>query len=143
MTRSETFEGLGLGTRLAFLELDKRYKWVPIAGAFLYGMSTPLGIAVGLGVRSTYNPGSTVASLVSGVLDSISSGILLYTGLVEVCQLESHPRERFDQKIFVQLLAHEFLFNPSIHEVSNARLIYASINMLLGAGLMALLGNWA
>jgi zinc transporter 1/2/3 len=53
-------------------------------GAILYGITTPLGIAVGLGVKSTYNPGSTTASIVSGILDAISSGILLYTGLVEV-----------------------------------------------------------
>ena len=80
----ETFEGLGIGSRLAYMSLPAKYNWVPIAGAVLYGITTPLGIAVGLGVRNTYNPGSTTASIVSGVLDSLSSGILLYTGLVEV-----------------------------------------------------------
>jgi zinc transporter 1/2/3 len=78
------FEGLGIGSRLAFMRLPEKYNWVPIAGAILYGITTPLGIAVGLGVRTTYNPGSTTASIVSGVLDALSSGILLYTGLVEV-----------------------------------------------------------
>lgn len=43
-----------------------------------------IGIAAGLGVRSSYNPGSTTASIVSGVLDAFSAGILIYTGLVEV-----------------------------------------------------------
>lgn len=42
------------------------------------------GIAVGLGVRSTYNPNSTTANIVSGILDAFSAGILIYTGLVEV-----------------------------------------------------------
>lgn len=78
------FEGLGIGSRLAFMRLPEKYNWVPIVGAMLYGLTTPIGIAAGLGVRTTYNPGSTTASIVSGVLDSISSGILLYTGLVEV-----------------------------------------------------------
>ena len=55
-----------------------------MAGALIYGLTTPVGIAAGLGVRSTYNPGSATASIVSGVLDSLSSGILIYTGLVEV-----------------------------------------------------------
>lgn len=83
-----------------------------------------MGIAVGLGVRSTYNPGSTRASLVSGVLDSLSAGILLYTG-------------------FVELLAHEFLFSPEMREASLGKLLYAIACMMLGCGLMALLGKWA
>ncbi len=77
------FEGLGIGSRLAFLKMPPGYNWVPIAGGLLYGMTTPIGIAAGLGIRSSYNPGSAKASIVSGVLDSLSSGILLYTGLVE------------------------------------------------------------
>jgi len=120
----QTFEGLGLGTRLAFMPLQPREQWVPLAGAVVYGLSTPLGIAVGLAVRDSYNPGSATASIVSGVLDATSSGILLYTGLVE-------------------LLAHEFLFNPAMHHVSNARLMFASGSLLFGAGVMALLGRWA
>jgi solute carrier family 39 (zinc transporter), member 1/2/3 len=73
-----------VGSRLAYLSLPRGYDWVPLAGAILYGFTTPIGIAVGLGVRTTYNPGSTTASVVSGVMDSISAGILIYTGLVEV-----------------------------------------------------------
>ncbi|KAG9312845.1 hypothetical protein JVU11DRAFT_6275 [Chiua virens] len=45
---------------------------------------TPVGIAVGLRIRNTYNPGSTTASIVSSVMDSLSARILLYTGLVEM-----------------------------------------------------------
>jgi zinc transporter 1/2/3 len=66
------------------MKLPSQYNYIPIVAALLYGVTTPLGIAVGLGVRSTYNPDSTKASIVSGVLDSLSAGILLYTGLVEV-----------------------------------------------------------
>jgi solute carrier family 39 (zinc transporter), member 1/2/3 len=84
----ELFEGLGLGSRLAMMQLPTRYNYVPIVGALLYGITTPLGIAVGLGVHTTYNPGSTTASIVSGVLDSLSAGILIYTGLVEVSTIE-------------------------------------------------------
>lgn len=50
----------------------------------MYGITTPIGIAVGLGIRTTYNPNTPTASIVSGVMDSLSSGILLYTGTVEV-----------------------------------------------------------
>ncbi|KAF9007211.1 ZIP zinc/iron transport family [Cyathus striatus] len=120
----QTFEGLGVGSRLAYMTLPQKYNWIPIAGAFLYGITTPIGIAAGLGVRTTYNPGTPKASIVSGVMDSLSSGILIYTGLVE-------------------LLAHEFLFNKEMIGASNKRVAFALICMLSGCGIMALLGKWA
>jgi solute carrier family 39 (zinc transporter), member 1/2/3 len=118
------FEGLGIGSRLAYLQLPPKYRFMPAFGAILYGITTPIGIAAGLGVRTTYNPGSTKATLVSGILDSLSAGILMYTG-------------------FVELLAHEFLFNPEMREASNGKVMYALTCMCLGCGIMALLGKWA
>jgi zinc transporter 1/2/3 len=81
---TETFEGLGVGSRLAYMQLPKGYGWVPYAGVVIYGLTTPVGIAAGLGIRTLYNPDSTKASIVSGVMDALSAGILVYTGLVEV-----------------------------------------------------------
>ena len=137
------FEGLGLGSRLAVLKLPPQYNYVPIVGALLYGLTTPIGIATGLGVRTTYNPDSTKASIVSGVLDALSSGILIYTGLVEVWA--TYALDIFKQKLICspQLLAHEFLFNPEMIKGSNGKLAYAMICMLFGCGIMALLGRWA
>jgi zinc transporter 1/2/3 len=120
----QTFEGLGVGSRLAYLDLPKKYNYVAIVGALLYGITTPIGIAAGLGVRTTYNPDSVTSNIVSGTLDCLSSGILIYTGLVE-------------------LLAHEFLFNNKMQNASNGKLAYALICMLFGCGIMALLGKWA
>ncbi|TBU46783.1 ZIP-like iron-zinc transporter [Dichomitus squalens] len=120
----QTFEGLGVGSRLAFMRLPAKYDYVPVVGGLLYGITTPIGIAVGLGVRTTYNPNSNTANIVSGILDSFSSGILLYTGLVE-------------------LIAHEFLFNADMLHASNGKLAYALGCMIAGAGIMALLGRWA
>ena len=56
-------------------QLNTRPSFVP---------DTPLGIAIGLGVRETYDPSSATALIVQGVLDSISAGILLYAALVEL-----------------------------------------------------------
>ncbi|KAG6375624.1 ZIP zinc transporter-domain-containing protein [Boletus reticuloceps] len=120
----QMFEGLGVGSRLAFLRLPPKYNFIPFVAAFLYSISTPVGIAAGLGIRNTYNPNSTTASIVSGVLDSLSAGILLYTGLVE-------------------LMAHEFLFSNEMNKASNGKLAYALCCLLLGTALMALLGKWA
>ena len=118
------FEGLGVGSRLAYMELPPRYNYIPLIGAALFGITTPIGIAAGLGVRSTYNPDSATASIVSGVLDAFSAGILIYTGLVE-------------------LLAHEFLFNKDMIAASNGKLLYALACMMAGCALMAVLGRWA
>jgi zinc transporter ZupT len=86
---AETFEGLGIGSRLALLKVGDKYRWIPIAGAIIYGFTTPIGIAAGLGVRTIYNPGTATASIVSGVMDAVSAGILIYASLVEVCILHS------------------------------------------------------
>lgn len=122
----EMFEGLGLGSRLAYLTLPSKYRYVPYVAAILYGICTPIGIAIGLGIRHTYNPDSTTASIVSGILDSLSAGVLMYTGLVE-------------------LLAHEFLYSGDMApgHASGGKVFYACACMVAGAGLMALLGKWA
>jgi len=71
----------------------------------------------------TYNSGSFTANVVSGVLDAMSAGILIYTGLVE-------------------LLTRDFLFNPT-RTKDNKHLSFMVLCVFLGAGLMALLGKWA
>jgi len=45
------FEGLGLGSRLAYLELPPSMEWTRFAGAIAYGLTTPLGISIGMGIR--------------------------------------------------------------------------------------------
>ncbi|KAJ5781132.1 Zinc/iron permease fungal/plant [Penicillium paradoxum] len=118
----QSFEGLGIGARMSSIPF-KKGSWLPWFLCAAYGLTTPIAIAIGLGVRTTYNPGSFTASVVSGVLDSISAGILLYTGLVE-------------------LLARDFLFDPHRTQ-DNKRLAFMVLTLLLGAGIMALLGKWA
>lgn len=119
----QSFEGLGIGARLSAIPFPKKLKWMPWALCLAYGLTTPIAIAVGLGVRTTYNQTSNTANIVSGILDSISAGILVYTGLVE-------------------LLARDFLFNPE-RTNSDRQLAFMLICVLLGAGVMALLGKWA
>jgi solute carrier family 39 (zinc transporter), member 1/2/3 len=111
----QTFEGLGLGSRLASIEWPATKRWTPYILGAAYSLSTPVSIAIGLGVRSTYSPGSQVALIVNGVFDSISAGILIYTGLVE-------------------LMAHEFMFSPSMRREKNGTVFFALGCMVLGAG---------
>lgn len=119
---SETFEGLGLGARLAGLKLPQKMSWVPLAAAVLFSAVTPVGLAVGLAVRKSYSPDSPTALIVSGILDSLSAGILLYTGLVE-------------------LLCAEFLFHQEMREAPLGRVLYALGCVILGAVAMSILGK--
>jgi len=120
----QTFEGLGLGSRLATAQWPKSKRWLPWALGSAYGITTPIAIAIGLGVRTTFTPGSQKTMIINGVFDAISAGILIYTGLVE-------------------LMAHEFMFNPEMRKASMKMMLFAFGCMCLGAGLMALLGKWA
>lgn len=120
----QMFEGLGLGSRLSALSLPGRWSMARYVAAFAYSVCTPIGLAIGIGVRNSFNGNGRGANITSGILDAISAGILLYTGLVE-------------------LLAHEILLNPRMMKSSPAKLTYVFSCILLGSGLMALLGRWA
>lgn len=120
----QTFEGLALGSRLALTPFPKSKSFTPYILGLAYGLSTPLAIAIGLGVRNTYPPESATTLIVNGVFDSISAGILIYTGLVE-------------------LMAHEFMFNTGMRKASIRVVLAAFGTMCAGALLMALLGKWA
>ncbi|KAJ1337403.1 Zinc-regulated transporter 2 [Microdochium nivale] len=120
----QTFEGLGLGSRLATTPWPKAKAYMPYLLAGLYALSTPIAIAVGLGVRETLEPGSPRTLIINGVFDSISAGILIYTGLVE-------------------LMAHEFMFNETMRKSGLKQQLLALGCMFMGAGLMSVLAIWA
>lgn len=85
----QSFEGLALGSRLASLEWPQSKRWTPYLLGAGYALSTPIAIAIGLGVRSTFAPGSRDFLIVNGIFDSLSAGILIYTGLVELMVSEA------------------------------------------------------
>ena len=120
----QTFEGLGLGARLAFLPLPHKYSWVPAVAGLSYACVTPIGMAIGLGVRASYNGNAVKTLVASGILDAISAGIVLYTAAVE-------------------LLAHEFIFNKEMIHGSTGKVLYAVGSLLAGCAIMSLLGRWA
>merc|ERR1712093_772808 len=75
------FEGLALGSRIALLIFHNASKLRKLFLALAFGIITPIGIAIGVGVHETYNVNGRAALISIGVLDSISAGILLYVGL--------------------------------------------------------------
>jgi len=46
----------------------------------IFSFAAPIGLAIGVGVYSTFNPNSQTFILAQGILDSLCAGILLYIG---------------------------------------------------------------
>ena len=113
----QSFEGLGIGARLSDIPFPKRLRWLPWALCLAYGATTPVAIAVALAFRTSYDINSLAGNVVSGVLDSTSAGILIYTALVE-------------------LIAWDFLFDPN-RPKCDEHLAFMVVSLFLGAGTMA------
>ncbi|KAJ1987633.1 hypothetical protein GGI25_004144 [Coemansia spiralis] len=120
-------EGLALGSRLAEVSDSRkshRKAFLTAAiSALVFMLITPLGMVIGIGVRYSYQPNSPTALMAMGVLDSLSAGILLYTGLVN-------------------LLVEEF-GTLEFRGFRVSKKVACFIACYIGAGVMALIGNWA
>nr|AIU92972.1 zinc/iron regulated transporter-like protein 1 [Dendrobium officinale] len=113
------FEGMGLGGCL----VQAKFKIRPmITMIVFFSLTTPVGIAVGIGISSVYHENSPKALIVEGILNSGAAGILIYMALVD-------------------LLAEDFM-NPKIQS-NTTLLIMTNIALLVGAGCMSLLAKWA
>lgn len=107
-----------MGARLYSLPVPSKSP-LPWIGAALFTLTTSVGIAVGIGVRSTFNGKGVREALSIGILDTVASGILLYSSLIE-------------------LLARDFIFNPNLTSMSWRRLLYNVGWLYLGVTIMTL-----
>lgn len=119
----QTFEGLALGSRIATISW-KANSWQPWVMACAYGLTTPLGQAIGLGTHTLYQPESPTGLLMVGVMNAISSGLLVFAGLVE-------------------LLAEDFLSDESWTTLKGRKRIWAFGWVIAGAVCMAIVGAFA
>ncbi|KAF8941152.1 Zinc/iron permease [Dissophora ornata] len=117
------FEGVALGGRIASLQFNRKSLSPWLLSAW-FAVSTPLGIAIGIGIRATYNGNSVTALIVQGVFDSCSAGILLYTAMV-------------------QLMSTELNSNRAFRESSTRHQVKQFVALWLGAAAMAVVGKWA
>jgi zinc transporter 1/2/3 len=118
----QLFEGIALGVRIA--EVTRFGNWQKYVAAILYPIATPIGIAVGIGIRKSFNANAYKSLLTQGILDSLSAGILFYNGYVELMAFEMNRNAVFR--------AH--------NGVRKAALFFA---VYLGAAIMAVIGLWA
>jgi len=119
----QTFEGLALGSRISNLQFPPSSP-KPWLMALAYGTTTPIGQAIGLAIHRLYDPNSMTGLLTVGLMNAISSGLLLFAGLVE-------------------LLAEDFLSDQSYKTLRGKRRYQACGAVVAGALLMALVGAWA
>ncbi|KAM5566028.1 zinc transporter 4, chloroplastic [Rosa sericea] len=113
------FEGFALGGCISQAQFRNRSAAIM---ACFFAITTPLGIAVGIGISSSYNPNSAGALVAEGILDSMSAGILVYMALVDLIAADFLSK-RMSCNFRLQILSYCLLF--------------------LGAGSMSSLAIWA
>jgi zinc transporter ZupT len=117
----QTFEGLALGSRIAAIPSFSTTSLKPWFMSVLYGITTPIGQAIGLAVHTLYDPASQFGLLMVGIVNAISAGLLLYAGLV-------------------QLLAEDFLSDHSYVDLQGRKRLEACAAVVAGSMLMAFVG---
>ncbi|KAH9840435.1 zinc transporter 3-like [Teratosphaeria destructans] len=121
----QTFEGLALGSRIASIaSFHTSGSLKPWIMCLLYGITTPIGQAIGLAVQGLYDPQSEVGLLMVGIVNAVSAGLLIYAGLV-------------------QMLAEDFLSEKSYDDLQGRKRVEASWAVVMGSMLMALVGAFA
>ncbi|XP_039145021.1 zinc transporter 8-like [Dioscorea cayenensis subsp. rotundata] len=113
------FEGMGLGGCIAQAKFKVRSM---VTMVLFFSLTTPVGIAIGIGISKGYDEDSPRALIIEGLLNSAAAGILIYMSLVD-------------------LLAADFM-NPRVQKKLKLQLLI-NISLLIGTGLMSLLAKWA
>ncbi|XP_058757210.1 probable zinc transporter 10 [Vicia villosa] len=115
----QMFEGMGLGGCI----LQAEYKFVKKAiMVFFFSITTPLGIAIGIAMSSSYKENSPKALITVGLLNGSSAGLLIYMALVDLLAADFMSK-RMQGSIKLQLKSYVAVF--------------------LGAGGMSLMAKWA
>jgi zinc transporter 1/2/3 len=115
------FEGLALST--VVMDTDFNKKIASIVMVTFYSLTTPVGIALGIGIYKSFDQNSIAALLTTGFLNAFSSGILLYDGLINI--VNNHYKSK------------KFM-------TSSSKSQYLQVaSMWIGVFLMALVGKWA
>lgn len=121
----QLFEGLSLGIRIATLSAVSNAKGrmglLKPALAVSFAITTPVGIAIGLGA---FKPGQSEGekiTLIRGLMSALSAGMLIYAACVE-------------------MLAGDFVLDPHLWRTSVRRQALALGSLLLGVVAMGAVG---
>nr|XP_043622932.1 fe(2+) transport protein 1-like [Erigeron canadensis] len=113
------FEGMGLGGCILQANYEIKMKAILV---FFFSITTPFGIALGIGLSNVYQENSPTALIVVGVLNAVSAGLLNYMALVD-------------------LLASDFMGKKLQNDMKLQAISYVAV--VLGAGGMSVMAIWA
>lgn len=116
------FEGLSLGARITIL--PGSIWWQKFAMGIAFGLITPLGMAIGLGVLQKFNgnDGSTIVTI--GTLNALSAGVLVWVSVVD-------------------MWARDWILEGGdLTHGSKWKTVGGAFGLVAGLVLMSLLGNW-
>ncbi|KAK9063414.1 hypothetical protein SSX86_017284 [Deinandra increscens subsp. villosa] len=114
----QMFEGMGLGGCILQAEYKKMKKIVMV---LFFSITTPSGIALGMGLSKAYKENSPRALITVGLLNASSAGLLIYMALVD-------------------LLAADFM-GPKLQGSIKLQ-IKSFVAVLLGAAGMSIMAKW-
>ncbi|KAL9995280.1 putative zinc/iron permease [Helianthus debilis subsp. tardiflorus] len=113
------FEGIGLGGCILQADYERKMKAIMV---FFFSVTTPFGIALGIGLSNVYQENSPTALVVVGSLNAVSAGLLNYMALVD-------------------LLASDFMGEKLQNDMKLQTISYFAV--ILGAGGMSVMAIWA
>lgn len=119
----QMFEGLALGARIAAANKGEFGNAKTILLPLAFSFITPLGMAIGIGTLQLFNGNDVATIIVLGTLDSLSAGILIWVGIID-------------------MWAGDWIFG----DLANATLpktLLGMASLIAGFALMGLLGKWA
>lgn len=117
----QLFEGFAIGSAAVDSGLTHRKAFLM---GIIYSLTTPTGIAIGIGVRESFNQNAQRTLLVEGIFDALSSGILIYVVLVELMSpMMTQSKWLRAQRWWLQVLSFAALYG--------------------GTATMAVIGKWA
>jgi zinc transporter 1/2/3 len=119
----QIFEGIALGTCIAGLPSSSISQLHKLVLATVFAFTTPIGMAIGIGVLDHFNGNSPSTIVAIGTLDALSAGILAWVGIVE-------------------MLARDWMHGPLLH-AGVVRTGVATTALVGGMMIMSVLGKWA
>ncbi|KAJ3238058.1 hypothetical protein HDU78_003753 [Chytriomyces hyalinus] len=117
----QLFEGMALGVLIGTLSMSLTSKRLL---CLMYPLTTPLGVAIGITLRHSYNENATSMILVQGIFNSLSAGILFYN-------------------TYTELMSEEVSHSAHLRGFTTGFKAACFAAMYFGAASMAILAIWA
>ncbi|KAJ1725964.1 hypothetical protein LPJ61_005517 [Coemansia biformis] len=117
------FEGMAVGARVSTLNFRNHPFALRVLNAAIFALTTPLGQAIGIGIRQSFAPRSPSSLIIMGILESLSAGILMYSAIVN-------------------LLVEEFA-STEFSAFGRVLRTVCFVSTYLGCAAMSIIGKWA